>query len=82
MRSFREDTRSFRSNIAISSTASSPGYPLKGAFLFTPIQSSSCFQIFISFSHQIVPFVADEIDPSTYSFTTALKGTLHLNQQW
>ncbi|XP_027926709.1 uncharacterized protein LOC114183778 isoform X1 [Vigna unguiculata] len=44
MRSFREDTRSFRSNIAISSTASSPGYPLK-----------------------------DEIDPSTYSFTTALK---------
>ncbi|MED6106079.1 hypothetical protein PIB30_001473 [Stylosanthes scabra] len=46
MRSFREDTRSFRSNITISSTASSPGYPLK-----------------------------DEIDPSTYSFTTALKGT-------
>ncbi|KAL2329706.1 hypothetical protein Fmac_017287 [Flemingia macrophylla] len=44
MRSFREDTRSFRSNITISSTASSPGYPLK-----------------------------DEIDPSTYSFTTALK---------
>ncbi|ESW11322.1 hypothetical protein PHAVU_008G020100 [Phaseolus vulgaris] len=44
MRSFREETRSFRSNIAISSTASSPGYPLK-----------------------------DEIDPSTYSFTTALK---------
>ncbi|KAK7381111.1 hypothetical protein VNO78_33635 [Psophocarpus tetragonolobus] len=44
IRSFREDTRSFRSNITISSTASSPGYPLK-----------------------------DEIDPSTYSFTTALK---------
>lgn len=44
MRSFREDTRSFRSNITISSTASSPGYPLK-----------------------------DDIDPSTYSFTTALK---------
>ncbi|KAG4926012.1 hypothetical protein JHK87_051552 [Glycine soja] len=44
MRSFREDTRSFRSNITISSTASSPGYLLK-----------------------------DEIDPSTYSFTTALK---------
>ncbi|KAK7295605.1 hypothetical protein RJT34_18516 [Clitoria ternatea] len=44
MRSFREDTRSFRSNITISSTASSPGYPFK-----------------------------DEIDPSTYSFTTALK---------
>ncbi|KAJ1443065.1 DNA-directed RNA polymerases I and III subunit RPAC2 [Sesbania bispinosa] len=44
MRSFREDTRSFRSNITISSTASSPGYPIK-----------------------------DEIDPSTYSFTTALK---------
>ncbi|XP_015581620.2 uncharacterized protein LOC8287242 isoform X2 [Ricinus communis] len=43
--SFREDyARSFRSNITISSTASSPGYPLK-----------------------------DEIDPSTYSFTTALK---------
>ncbi|KAL2335293.1 hypothetical protein Fmac_016506 [Flemingia macrophylla] len=44
IRSFREDTSSFRSNITISSTASSPGYPLK-----------------------------DEIDPSTYSFTTALK---------
>ncbi|KAK7271782.1 hypothetical protein RJT34_27963 [Clitoria ternatea] len=44
IRSFREDSRSFRSNITISSTASSPGYPLK-----------------------------DEIDPSTYSFTTALK---------
>ncbi|KAK7394304.1 hypothetical protein VNO78_14826 [Psophocarpus tetragonolobus] len=44
MRSFREDTRSFRSNITVSSTASSPGYLLK-----------------------------DEIDPSTYSFTTALK---------
>ncbi|KAK7316203.1 hypothetical protein VNO77_35038 [Canavalia gladiata] len=44
IRSFREDTRSFRSNITISSTASSPGYPLK-----------------------------EEIDPSTYSFTTALK---------
>ncbi|XP_059670567.1 uncharacterized protein LOC132316077 isoform X2 [Cornus florida] len=39
----REDTRSFRSNITISSTPSSPGYSLK------------------------------EIDPSTYSFTTALK---------
>ncbi|XP_045818189.1 uncharacterized protein LOC123910944 [Trifolium pratense] len=44
IRSFREDTKSFRSNITISSTASSPGYTLK-----------------------------DEIDPSTYSFTTALK---------
>ncbi|KAK9272903.1 hypothetical protein L1049_003282 [Liquidambar formosana] len=42
--SFREDARSFRSNITISSTASSPGYPSR-----------------------------DEIDPSTYSFTTALK---------
>ncbi|KAF7820005.1 mental retardation GTPase activating protein [Senna tora] len=41
---FREDTRSFRSNFTISSTASSPGYAFK-----------------------------DEIDPSTYSFTTALK---------
>ncbi|XAR51554.1 hypothetical protein NMG60_11006215 [Bertholletia excelsa] len=44
IRSFREDTRSFRSNITISSTASSPGYLLR-----------------------------EEIDPSTYSFTTALK---------
>ncbi|KAE9604976.1 hypothetical protein Lal_00036834 [Lupinus albus] len=44
MRSFREDTKSFRSNITISSTASSPGFTLR-----------------------------DEIDPSTYSFTTALK---------
>ncbi|XP_050133960.1 uncharacterized protein LOC126610030 [Malus sylvestris] len=42
--SFREDTRSFRSNITISSTASSPGYNSR-----------------------------DEIDPATYSFTTALK---------
>ncbi|XP_012077938.1 uncharacterized protein LOC105638704 isoform X2 [Jatropha curcas] len=41
--SFREDARSFRSNITISSTPSSPGYPF------------------------------NEIDPSTYSFTTALK---------
>ncbi|KAA8530551.1 hypothetical protein F0562_005260 [Nyssa sinensis] len=40
----REDTKSFRSNFTISSTASSPGYTLRG-----------------------------EIDPSTYSFTTALK---------
>ncbi|CAI9770632.1 unnamed protein product [Fraxinus pennsylvanica] len=44
IRSFREDARSFRSNITISSTASSPGYTLE-----------------------------EEIDPSTYSFTTALK---------
>ncbi|GMI85483.1 hypothetical protein like AT5G16030 [Hibiscus trionum] len=44
IRSFREDSRSFRSNITIYSTASSPGCSLK-----------------------------DEIDPSTYSFTTALK---------
>ncbi|KAH8511241.1 hypothetical protein H0E87_008697 [Populus deltoides] len=44
IRSFREDARSFRSNITISSTASSPGYSL-----------------------------GEEIDPSTYSFTTALK---------
>ncbi|KAL3637818.1 hypothetical protein CASFOL_018266 [Castilleja foliolosa] len=44
LRSFRENALSFRSNITISSTASSPGYTLKG-----------------------------EIDPSTYSFTTALK---------
>ncbi|XP_075474145.1 uncharacterized protein LOC142505172 isoform X2 [Primulina tabacum] len=42
--SFREDATSFRSNITISSTTSSPGY--------TP---------------------REEIDPSTYSFTTALK---------
>ncbi|KAJ7000605.1 hypothetical protein NC653_011158 [Populus alba x Populus x berolinensis] len=44
IRSFREDARCFRSNITISSTASSPGYSLR-----------------------------EEIDPSTYSFTTALK---------
>ncbi|KAL6513017.1 hypothetical protein OROHE_019807 [Orobanche hederae] len=41
---FRESAKSFRSNVTISSTASSPGYTLKG-----------------------------EIDPSTYSFSTALK---------
>ncbi|GAB4827412.1 hypothetical protein Ancab_034297 [Ancistrocladus abbreviatus] len=45
IRSFREDTRSFRSNFTISSTASSPGYHL----------------------------MKDEIDPSSYSFTAALK---------
>ncbi|XP_022870599.1 uncharacterized protein LOC111389854 [Olea europaea var. sylvestris] len=44
IRSYREDARSFRSNITICSTVSSPGYTIK-----------------------------DEIDPSTYSFTTALK---------
>ncbi|XP_022870613.1 uncharacterized protein LOC111389868 isoform X1 [Olea europaea var. sylvestris] len=44
IRSYREDARSFRSNITICSTASSPGYTIK-----------------------------EEIDPSTYSFTTALK---------
>nr|GME06928.1 junctional sarcoplasmic reticulum protein 1-like [Ipomoea batatas] len=44
IRSFREDAKSFRSNLTIFSTASSPGYNLK-----------------------------EEIDPSTYSFTTALK---------
>ncbi|KAL9255276.1 hypothetical protein AKJ16_DCAP06168 [Drosera capensis] len=49
IRSFREETRSFRSNFTISSAASSPGYHLK-----------------------------DEIDPSTYSFTTALKGDVLL----
>lgn len=41
---FREEARSFRSNAAVSSTASSPGYTAR-----------------------------DEFDPSTYSFTTALK---------
>ncbi|XP_022989928.1 uncharacterized protein LOC111486967 [Cucurbita maxima] len=45
LRSLREDGRSFRSNITISSTASSPGY----------------------YS------MRDEIDPSTYSFTAAIK---------
>ncbi|XP_004233503.2 uncharacterized protein [Solanum lycopersicum] len=44
IRSFREETKSFRSNVTISSTASSPGYTLR-----------------------------EEIDPSKYSFTTALK---------
>ncbi|KAK4710237.1 hypothetical protein R3W88_004750 [Solanum pinnatisectum] len=44
IRSFREEAKSFRSNVTISSTASSPGYTLR-----------------------------EEIDPSKYSFTTALK---------
>lgn len=30
IRSFREETKSFRSNVTISSTASSPGYTLRG----------------------------------------------------
>ncbi|KAJ8544817.1 hypothetical protein K7X08_017400 [Anisodus acutangulus] len=44
IRSFREEAKSFRSNVTISSTASSPGYTLR-----------------------------EEIDPSKYSFTTAMK---------
>lgn len=44
LRSFREDTKSFRTNFTISSTASSPGYTL-----------------------------GEEINPTTYSFTTALR---------
>ncbi|XP_020554625.1 uncharacterized protein LOC105178351 [Sesamum indicum] len=44
LKSFREDERSLRSNITISSSASSPGYTIR-----------------------------EEIDPSKYSFTTALK---------
>ncbi|PIA63545.1 hypothetical protein AQUCO_00201114v1 [Aquilegia coerulea] len=47
--SFREETRSFRSNATISSTASSPGY------------NFGCGAL------------SEEIDPSTYSFTTALR---------
>jgi len=42
MRSFREDTRSQRSNITISSTASSPGYPFKGTLLFTILIHMNC----------------------------------------
>ncbi|XP_010525155.2 PREDICTED: histone H3.v1 [Tarenaya hassleriana] len=57
IRSFREDIRSSRTYFAISSTASSPGYPLK-----------------------------EEIDPSTYSFTSALKAlqakTVYNNWDW
>ncbi|CAA7038571.1 unnamed protein product [Microthlaspi erraticum] len=45
IRSFREDHKSCRTTVTISSTASSPGYSL-----------------------------AEEIDPSNYSFTSALKG--------
>ncbi|GFP84421.1 hypothetical protein PHJA_000585900 [Phtheirospermum japonicum] len=44
LKSFRENEKSFRSHITISSTVSSPGYTIR-----------------------------DEINPSTYSFTTALK---------
>lgn len=39
IRSFREDTRSFRSNITISSTASSPGYNLRGTLLSASLKS-------------------------------------------
>jgi hypothetical protein len=48
MRSFREDTRSHRSNITISSTASSPGYPFKGTFLF-PLQFKLYIYIVLEF---------------------------------
>ncbi|KAL8531965.1 hypothetical protein ACS0TY_008538 [Phlomoides rotata] len=44
LKTYREDATSFRSNVTVSSTASSPGNTSR-----------------------------DEIDPSTYSFTTALK---------
>jgi hypothetical protein len=78
IRSFREDTKSFRSNITISSTASSPGYTLKGTLIFFSFHFQE-IHIFVS-QYQVslknfVMFFADEIDPSTYSFTTALKGT-------
>ncbi|PIN08885.1 hypothetical protein CDL12_18539 [Handroanthus impetiginosus] len=69
LRTSREEERSFRSNVTISSTSSSPGYTVR-----------------------------EEIDPSTYSFTTALKalqaktvyaweyispdGGLTLNSKW
>jgi hypothetical protein len=120
MRSFREDTRSHRSNITISSTASSPGYPFKGTFLF-PLQFKTIYIYFLNFippessatgwcavyvsvlnlkvqssSHtnkkvlefhyfnflyisNSTFFFSDEIDPSTYSFTTALKGNHIVN---
>ena len=71
IRSFREDARSFRSNITISSTASSPGYTLRGN-LINP--SSSSNQIIGRLIN--VFFCSEEIDPSTYSFTNALKGKI------
>lgn len=41
MRSFREDSRSQRSNLTISSTTSSPGYPFKGTYIYPfPLYSS------------------------------------------
>lgn len=47
IRSFREDAKSFRSNISISSTASSPGYTLRGNTTNTislfPLPSSLLF---------------------------------------
>ncbi|XP_047319106.1 uncharacterized protein LOC124922418 isoform X2 [Impatiens glandulifera] len=49
LRNLRDDTKSFRSNFTISSTTSSPGYPL-----------------FKDFDQEI-------IDPSTYSFTNAIR---------
>lgn len=51
IRSIREDTDSFRSNITISSTASSPGYTLKGTFIiFISLYSFSLFLNIIKFS--------------------------------
>jgi len=54
IRSFREDTRSFRSNITISSTASSPGYPLKGTFLVHSNSMSSSNFLFPTFDFPYV----------------------------
>lgn len=50
IRSFREDTKSFRSNITISSTASSPGYTLKGTLISFSLQFK---KFIIFFSRQI-----------------------------
>lgn len=53
VRSFREDTRSFRSNITISSTASSPGYNLRGILLSVSFKTQLAFTI----SHHFLPFL-------------------------
>lgn len=75
IRSFREDARSFRSNITtITSTASSPGYPFGGfLFLFLFVEFDSRPWILLFFNSWGFCFV-DEIDPATYSFTNAIKG--------
>lgn len=78
LKSFRDDERCLRSTTTISSTASSPGY--------MHATRGILYYLLLSFlwSNKIVTYIyiynvcSEEIDPSTYSFTAALKGIRNL----